>query len=249
MATTGKSGSARAGNRRPGGAGKTAKSGPREGEPRNAPAVRRTARTIAPRAVGEEGTRGQILDAALAVFAERGFDGARTRDIAERAGANLGLIPYYFGEKEGLWRAAVSRAFGRLQEEFAEVISPRPGDDERAGLERLLRTFVRFVARHPEFMQLMNDEGKRDGPRMRWLADRFVQPMYDAIRARVEQAQASGLLPAIPAVHVHYLMLGAAGLVFAQAAECKRLTGVDPRRESFAEAHADAVLRLLLRDP
>ena len=39
-----------------------------------------------------DGTRERILAAALEVFAERGFDGARTRDIAERAGANLGLI-------------------------------------------------------------------------------------------------------------------------------------------------------------
>jgi AcrR family transcriptional regulator len=58
-----------------------------------------------------DGTRERILAAALQVFAERGFDGARTREIAERAGANLGLIKYYFDSKEQLWKAAVARAF------------------------------------------------------------------------------------------------------------------------------------------
>ena len=193
----------------------------------------------------DEGTQGRILDAALAVFAERGFAGARTREIADRASANLGLLTYYFRDKERLWRAAVSRAFERLQAELAEVLVPRPDDDERLELERLVRRFIAFVARYPQFMQLMNDEGKRDSPRMRWLADRYVRPLYAAVRIRVEHAQASGVLPAIPAANLHYLVLGAAGLAFSQAAECKRVTGVDPTSAAFAAAHADAILRLL----
>src|SRR6478735_5032940 len=91
-------------------------------------------------------TQDRILAAALEVFAERGFDGARTREIAERAGANLGLIKYYFDDKERLWKAAVTRAFEELQ---AEVTTD--DDDEPAALERLVRSFVRFVARRPEF--------------------------------------------------------------------------------------------------
>jgi len=195
--------------------------------------------------VQEDRTEARILDAALAVFAERGFEGARTRDIAERAGANLGLLTYYFQDKEGLWRAAVSRAFARLQGELAEALKPDPEADAERSLEHLVRRFVHFVARNPEFMQLMNDEGKRDGPRMRWLADRFVRPLYEAIRTRVEHAQARGQLPPIAPANLHYLVLGAAGLPFSQAAECRRVTGVDPTSAAFVEAHVEALLRLM----
>jgi AcrR family transcriptional regulator len=55
---------------------------------------------------GEE-TRGRILDAALELFAASGFEGASTRAIAESAGVNLPAIQYYFGSKEGLYRAVV----------------------------------------------------------------------------------------------------------------------------------------------
>ena len=195
--------------------------------------------------VPDDDTRTRILHAALAEFAEHGFDGARMRDIAERARANLGLLTYYFRDKDRLWRAAVSAAFERLQRELAEVITPRPEDDERVELTRFVERFVRFVARNPEFMRLMNDEGKRDGPRMRWLADRYVRPLYDVIRTRVEHAQASGLLPPIHPAHLHYLVVGAAGLVFSQAAECKRVTGIDPTTDTFADAHAAAIVQLL----
>jgi AcrR family transcriptional regulator len=192
-------------------------------------------------------TQERILAAALEVFAQRGFDGARMRDIAERAGANLGLLTYYFGDKEQLWKAAVTRAFAELGAELGGVLAGGEHGEDLAELERIVRHFVRFLARRPAFMQLMNDEGKRDGPRMRWLADTHVRPLYDAIRGRIERAQARGLLPPMATVHLHYVVLGAAGLIFSQGAECRRIAGVDPTDPAFAEAHADAILGLLLR--
>jgi len=198
-----------------------------------------------PTAPADDTTRGKILATALRVFAERGFDGARTRDIAEEAGANLGLITYYFQNKETLWREAVTHAFAELQREIVATTSTAPGADERQQLEHLARSFVRFVAHKPEFMRLMNDEGKRDSPRMRWLADRFVTPMHQGLRQLIERGQARGLLPDVPPASLHYIMLGAAGLVFSQAPECRRIMGIDATDPAFAEAHAEAVIRML----
>jgi len=193
----------------------------------------------------QDGTRERILAAALGVFADHGFDGARTRDIAERAGANLGLIKYYFNDKERLWKAAVTRAFAELQAGLGQEVQRSNGNDDLVWLERVVRQFVQFVARHPEFMRLMNDEAKHDSRRMRWLADRFVRPMGEVIGAHLERAQAQGLVPPIPPLNLRYIVLGAAGLIFSQAPECKYLTGVDPTDPEFAERHADAVLQLL----
>ena len=49
-------------------------------------------------------TQEQILIAALDAFAAHGFDGAKMREIASRAGVTLGLLQYYFGGKQKLWR-------------------------------------------------------------------------------------------------------------------------------------------------
>src|SRR5271168_4104217 len=108
------------------------------------------ARNPEPGGPARNGARERILAAALEVFAERGFDGAHTREIAERAGANLGLIKYYFNDKERLWKAAVARAFAELQAGLAGA--PGNGGDTREWLERTVRQFVHCVARHPEFM-------------------------------------------------------------------------------------------------
>jgi TetR/AcrR family transcriptional regulator len=192
-------------------------------------------------------SRELILRAALRAFSERGFDGASTREIAADAGVNHGLIPYYFGSKRKLWQAAVDLAFGELEAGFEAVLADSRLPDDRARVERMIRAHVRFVAAHPEFVRLMHDEGKRGGARMRWLVDRHVRPLYDAMGQLLRRAQERGILPAdIAHVHFHYILAGSVGIFFQQAEECRRLTGVDPFDEEVVESHARAVEWLLL---
>jgi len=70
---------------------------------------------------GEE-TRQRLIDAALAVFGEFGFDGASTRMLADRARANLAAIPYHFRSKEGLYRAAAQYIVDRVAEQTAPLL-------------------------------------------------------------------------------------------------------------------------------
>ncbi len=56
---------------------------------------------------GEE-TRRRILDTALEMFAAQGYEATSTRLLADRAGVNLPAIQYYFGSKEGLYRAVIA---------------------------------------------------------------------------------------------------------------------------------------------
>ena len=192
-------------------------------------------------------SRERILRAALTSFSENGFDGATTREIAQRANVNLGLIKYYFDSKEKLWREAVDRAFQSLRTALEVDLAASEDASDDARTRRMIRHYVRFVAEQPELIRLMHDEGKRRGPRMRWLVDRYAKPLYERVRERLAGAQQRGLLPAhIDPLHFHYILIGAVGLIFHQAEECRRMTGVDPMQADAVEAHADAVIHLLL---
>ena len=94
-----------------------------------------------------EDTRRRILEAALALFAAEGFDSASTRTIAEQAEVNLPAIQYYFGSKEGLYRAAIAH----IGEQAAQAIAPiaarvhaalDAGEPTRAQLVNLLCEMV-----------------------------------------------------------------------------------------------------------
>lgn len=66
---------------------------------------------------GNTATRADILDAAEEEFAARGYVGTSLRDITQRAKLNTALVKYYFGSKEGLYKAIFLRRGNVLVEE------------------------------------------------------------------------------------------------------------------------------------
>lgn len=60
-------------------------------------------------AAPKSGTRERILDAAERLFAERGFEGASTRDIVARSGDTIGSVNYHFGSKDALIAEVIRR--------------------------------------------------------------------------------------------------------------------------------------------
>jgi AcrR family transcriptional regulator len=195
-------------------------------------------------------TRDRIISAALDVFTDKGFEAASTRQIAARAGVNHGLIPYYFGTKQKLWQAAVDHAFGDMQQEVDAILADPTTPSPRERAARMIRAHVYFVARRPAFVQLMFEEGKRRGERMRWIVDRHVQPLYDAVAQLISQVlRRDAAALDVSSAHFFYVMAGATGLFFHQAEECRRVSGVDPFDPEIVETHARVVEWMLLGPP
>jgi AcrR family transcriptional regulator len=65
-----------------------------------------------------ERTRQRLIEVAVEVFSDRGFEGASTRTIVERAQANLVSIPYYFGSKLGLYHATAEYIGSKISARF-----------------------------------------------------------------------------------------------------------------------------------
>jgi AcrR family transcriptional regulator len=88
---------------------------------------------------GGDNTRAQLLDAARAEFAERGYEGATVRVIAERAGVDPAMVNHFFGGKEGLFSASLDLPFdvGMLLDDVV------PGDPERIA-ERIIGRFLQL---------------------------------------------------------------------------------------------------------
>jgi AcrR family transcriptional regulator len=94
-------------------------------------------------------TRRRLLEAALIVFADKGFDGAGIRDIAERAKANSAMVQYHFKGKEGIYLEALRYAFEQGPRWIYELPPlPQPGepgarDQALARFKDYLRNFLR----------------------------------------------------------------------------------------------------------
>jgi len=70
---------------------------------------------------------GEIVQAALAIFAEKGFAAARLDEIAARAGVSKGALYLYFATKEDLFRAVVEQAIAPNIEAVRGIIAAHPG--------------------------------------------------------------------------------------------------------------------------
>src|SRR5258708_23199462 len=101
-----------------------------------------------------EKTRAAILKAALEEFAHEGVTGARTDEIARRAGVNKALLYYYFKDKEGLYAAALDQVFSGLHERVASVLE-RPDLPPRERLLLYAHTHFDYIASAPLFPRLV----------------------------------------------------------------------------------------------
>jgi len=190
-------------------------------------------------------TRDRILAAAADLFSERSFDGATTREIAARAGVTQPLLNYHFRSKDELWQAAVDSLFDLLNQAMSERAAGLRGVDEITSAKLRVREFIIFSARNPQLHRIIMQESKADGPRMDYLVDRHVRPIYERTTEMFEQLARSGAVPAIPSSHLYYILTGAGPTMFVLGPECRRLSSLDPSADEVIEAHADAVCLLL----
>lgn len=96
----------------------------------------------------------QLLDAALAEFAEYGLGGARIDRIAERAGLNKRLIYYYFADKEKLFQAVLERAYAHIRE--AESQQALHTLEPVQAMRSMVAFTWNYYLEHPEFLTLLN---------------------------------------------------------------------------------------------
>jgi AcrR family transcriptional regulator len=201
-----------------------------------------TGRTTRPSA---DATRDRILAAALDLFSELSFDGATTREIAAKAGVTQPLLNYHFSSKDELWRTSVDGLFTDLNRALTTRAEGLRGVDELTVAKLLIREFVTFSAARPQLHRVITQECKSDGPRIDWLVERHVRPIYEQVAAIFAGLVEAGHLPDIPVPHLYYILTGAGPTMFVLAPECRRLTDVDPQAPEVVEAHADAVIALL----
>jgi AcrR family transcriptional regulator len=111
---------------------------------------------------GEE-TRRRIIEVALRLFGERGYEGASTRDIAAAAGVNAPALQYYFDNKEGVYRACAQYIADGSMAHFSPVVEHAQAvvNDGLATPEDLFDAFRRILDAVADYQLLPEDAGHR----------------------------------------------------------------------------------------
>jgi TetR/AcrR family transcriptional regulator, upper aerobic nicotinate degradation pathway regulator len=113
------------------------------------------------RPIGQVATRGNILRAAIDIFAKHGFAGARVEKISKAARSTDRMIYYYFGSKEGLFVAVLEAIYKELGD--AESALDLSGLDPAESLRAIVRFTWNHYRTHPEMLTLLNNENLHHG--------------------------------------------------------------------------------------
>jgi len=151
-----------------------------------------------------DANRTEILDAAVAEFASRGFKGASMDSIAARTSTTRALINYYFGSKEKLYLAVLERVYAEIRE--AELLLDLDHLPPTEAICRIVEFTYSYYVEHEDFVRLVVAENQARGRHMaKSAAMRTVnRPIIETLSRVIARGQAEGTFRSdVDAIDVH----------------------------------------------
>ena len=187
--------------------------------------------------------RERILEEGARLFAEKGFTPATVRDIAAAADVNLALIHYYFGNKEGLYRAIFEENIAAVRRVLEDASAEGTG---RERLERFVRAYAHFLCTHPYFARIIQQEILSAGKLVQEVFRPQVARNYLLFREIVEEGVRTGEFRAVDLEMTPISVIGMmAFFMIARPVISEMLTTAPGHRDSEARL-AEHTLNLLL---
>jgi TetR/AcrR family fatty acid metabolism transcriptional regulator len=145
--------------------------------------------TTRPRATGDKYQR--ILDAAISVFAEKGFHVARVSDVADRASVADGTIYLYFRNKEELLMTAINTAFdafmSQARTELDAIASPS------GKLRRLAHLHLEALGSNRDLAVVLQMELRQSTRFLAPFSHQHMVEYFGLVRSAIREGQAQGL--------------------------------------------------------
>ena len=184
-------------------------------------------RTGRPKAQDAPVTVEQILDAAFRAFATYGYDGVAVRTLNRELGVSHNLIHQRFGSKQGLWYAAVDRAFSQQVTQLATAFDPTLADPLDQ-LNHAIRRFVRYSAERPELLGLMNIEARVDSERLDYIYDNYIAPALAPLGRLLDHLRKEQRVRPISLRALFFLIAHGAAAPFTLAPLARHFDNTDP---------------------
>jgi TetR/AcrR family transcriptional regulator len=191
-------------------------------------------------------TQQKLLDAAVEAFSENGFKGTSTRDIAERAGVHHPLITYHFKNKDQLWRAAANHIFKAFSRSLAQSLEEHKDICPKERMAKMIYAYVKYARSQPALHKVMVQEASYPNPRLDWLIERHLKPLFNATFGMLVELQNLGVAPqGNPALLFNMIRLSSGGLL-ALGNELKASSGIDVDDPETLKAIADLIIAVFL---
>ena len=191
----------------------------------------------------------EILDAALQAFAAHGYDAMSLRSLNALLGLSHGTISQRFGTKERLFFAAIDHGFATfvadIEQRRRHLVAAIDPADDLSDLRATIRAFLGAAAQRPELGRMMNQEGLASTPRLRYIVDTVIVPVFGVIGDLLARLRADGRIRPVTARGLFFLVGHGAEAPFTLTALSAAFDPLDGPLDP--EQHADDMTDLLMR--
>jgi AcrR family transcriptional regulator len=151
--------------------------------------------------------RQQVLDAALRIFAQAGYNDAAVDAIAQASNTSKGGLYFHFPSKQALFLALLDEASAALLRNVREAMAAEA--DPIARGDAALREVLRQFGNHRLLARLLLVEAVGAGPEFRERLQRLHSAFAELIAGCLDDAVAAGQLPALDTLTAGYAWFGA----------------------------------------
>ncbi|WP_121066152.1 TetR/AcrR family transcriptional regulator [Chachezhania antarctica] len=199
-----------------------------------------------PRAKNTAETKERILQSAIAHFARGGLNGARTDAISRDADVGNRMIYHYFGDKEGLYIAALDHVLGGLRSEELKLdLSVTPPLD---GLLTMFDFTSGHFERHPELVRLLSAENLMGASYLKRseATPLVASPVVGQIRGLLARGEEDGSVrPGLDALHVYVLMVALSYFHLSNAPSLSAIWNQDLTDDTWRAEHRRLARQML----
>jgi AcrR family transcriptional regulator len=185
-----------------------------------------TAKPELKRSNSKPDTQTAILEAAIRLFAERGFSGVTKRMVAREVGIGIAALYHHFPDKESLYQAAIKHAYSERAQEFTVLSQMHAPPLER--LRDMVFRFTHVAAADPYFTRLVKREQLEGDPvRIRMLVESTLGEQVSATHRLIEDLKTD--------YDPHLLMMSLLGMILHHF----EAASMSPMFDHFEPSHLD----------
>jgi TetR/AcrR family transcriptional regulator len=194
----------------------------------------------------DQNTEQKILEAAKIVFLERGLDGARMQDIADKAGINKALLHYYFRSKDKLFDVIFYEAAAHFLPQLGELFASSLPLFEK--IEKFVHTYIDLLQANPHLpLFVLNEMQKKDGSEFFAKLWQGKKPAVHILAKQIDEAAKAGLIKPIKPVHLLLNIVSMSIFPFVARPIVKMVWGVDdPLFKTLMEERKKVVVQFIL---
>jgi AcrR family transcriptional regulator len=188
-----------------------------------------------------------ILEAALDVFSDHGYEGAQLKEVAQKVGVTTPLISYHFENKEDLWKKSIIHLSEKIMLRYEKVRKEHLHLKGISLLKAFSKEYLYLMAEFPPMYKVLLQEMGRKSWRYDFVSQHLLMPVVWFGHKPITESNDLEEFKSIPVANFVSIMFGATSSFFVLAQTLEAEYGISPFTKENIEIHANIMNDLIFK--